>query len=303
MGLLPTPSKGQSFAGAYSEASKYANFVPVWGRPTPFYNLAKELSGDWGKSFVGEYIRGNGMFPIVHLSFIGPNMSLVSPPEIKSATLDNREWRQAYKQAALDIARISRPLYLSLGNEVNRWYEKYGADKNNPNDFRHYITLYNEIYDAVKQLSPQIKVFCTFAREIVSENREADLKVLSLFDPSKIDVLVFTSYPFAVKGLNKVSNIPDDYYSRALHYMPGKLFGFSEVAWSALDALGGEKAQSDFITEVVGRLTINQGINLHLLGWPWSNALDENDFISLIKYNGTHRQAFTTWNNLFQDRN
>jgi hypothetical protein len=31
------------------------------------------------------------------------------------------------------------------------------------------VTLYEEIYDAVKELSPETKVFCTFAREVVAE--------------------------------------------------------------------------------------------------------------------------------------
>lgn len=69
----------------------------------------------------------------------------------------------------LDVVRASKPLYLSVGNEVNRWYEKYGANSSSPNGFQHFVTLYEEIYDAVKELSPETKVFCTFAREIVAE--------------------------------------------------------------------------------------------------------------------------------------
>ncbi len=172
VGLLPTPRQGQSFSDAYQAASACADFTPVWGSPTPFYDLAKELSGEWGKTFVDQYTRGNGMFPLVHMSFIGFGLTLVVPPGMSGATLESPQWRQAYKEAAIDIVRVSKPLYFSIGNEVNRWYEKYGAREDDPNGFQHYVSLYSEIYDAVKQLSPQTKVFCTFAREIVSENRE-----------------------------------------------------------------------------------------------------------------------------------
>ena len=55
------------------------------------------------------------------------------------------------------------------------------------------------------------------------------------------------------------SKISDDYYSKDLSYMPGKSFGFSEIAWASLDALGGEQAQSNFIIQATGRLTRNQG--------------------------------------------
>lgn len=33
------------------------------------------------------------------------------------------------------------------------------------------------------------------------------------------------------------------------------------------DVFDGEQAQTDFIVQVVGRLTRGQEINLHLLGW------------------------------------
>lgn len=298
MGLIPTPEQGESFENAYRKASSYAEFVPVWGRPTPFYSLSEELSGDWGRTFVEQYIRGNGMFPMIHMSFSGPKLTLIIPPGMSGATLENQEWRQSYKQAAIDIVRASRPLYLSLGNEVNRWYEKYGANEGEPNGFQNYVSLYNEIYDAVKQLSPETKVFCTFAREIVAENREAALKVLSMFDPNRMDILVFTSYPYAVQGIKRPADIPDDYFGKALQYMPGKPLGLSEAGWSALEAFGGEKSQAEFLTQLAGRLTIDQGITLQFLGWPWLSALDDNDSIALIKRDGTERQAFAEWQRL-----
>jgi len=36
--------------------------------------------GQLGKTFVEQYTRGNGMFPLVHMSFIGTNVTLVVPP-------------------------------------------------------------------------------------------------------------------------------------------------------------------------------------------------------------------------------
>ncbi|MDH5811176.1 MAG: hypothetical protein QE160_02725 [Candidatus Verstraetearchaeota archaeon] len=298
MGVLPVPGDGQSFGEAHSQAAQCAEFVPVWGRPTPFYDLAKDLSGDWGKNFVEEYVRGKGMFPLVHVSFIGPNLTLVVPPNLKNATLSDPAWRSLYKQAVLDVVRVCRPLYLSVGNEVNRWYERYGATGNDPNGFQHFVSLYEEIYDAVKEISPQTKVFCTFAREIVSENREADLKVLSMFDPKKVDMLVFTSYPYAVKEINRPSDIPDNYYSIALACLPDKPLGFSEIGWPSMEAFGGEQAQADFINQVAGRLTKRQGISLHLLGWAWLHDLDKDDCLGLIKRDCTEKPDYEAWKSL-----
>ncbi|MGB9684627.1 MAG: hypothetical protein ACPL1Z_06835 [Candidatus Bathyarchaeales archaeon] len=298
MGILPVPDDGQSFEEAYSQAAQFSEFSPVWGRPTPFYNLSDDLSGSWGQTFVESNIRGNGMFPLVHISFIGPNVTLVAPPGLEDATLSDSAWREAYKKAVFDVVRTCKPLYLSVGNEVNKWYEKYGADANDPNGFQHFVSLYEEIYDGVKELSPQTKVFCTFAREIVSENREANLNVLSMFNPEKMDFLVFTSYPYAVREINRPSDIPDNYYSEALSYLPDKPVGFSELGWPSMEAFGGEQAQADFITQVAGRLTREQGMNLHLFGWAWLHDLDENDYIGLIKRDGTEKLAYEAWKNL-----
>jgi hypothetical protein len=79
-------------------------------------------------------------------------VTLVTPPGMENATLSDPSWRAIYKQAALDIVKTVRPRYLSLGNEVNRWYEKYG--ENGLNGFKNYVSLYEEIYDEVKKISP-----------------------------------------------------------------------------------------------------------------------------------------------------
>lgn len=299
MGLLPVPGENQSFEEAYLEASQYADFSPVWGSPTPFYELADDLRGWWGQIFVEDYIRGNGMFPVIHVSFMGPGMSLASPPGMESATLDNPDWRNAYLQAVLEVVEVSRPLYLSIGNEVNRWYEAYGMDENNPNGFQHYVSLYGEVYDAVKSLSPSTRVFCTFAREITGANRVADMSVLDLFDAEKLDLVALTSYPYAVQGINHPSDIPDNYYSEVLAYTSEKPLALIEVGWPSLEEFGGEAGQAEFLTQLTGRLTKNQGVELALLGYAWSNDLDENDRIGLIARDGTEKQGWEIWKGLY----
>jgi hypothetical protein len=298
MGFLPSPGEGQTFDQAYKQASENAELIPVWGRPTPFDNLGNDLSGSWGNTFVNAYVRGNGMVPLIHLSFIGSNLTLVVPLGMDNATLSDPAWRKAYETAAIDVVRASRPLFLSVGNEVNLWYEKYGTADGNPNGFQNFVSLYNQIYDEVKKLSPQTYVFCTFAREIVSKDREADLSVLSLFNQSKIDLLVFTSYPYAVAGIKSPSDLPSDYYSRALNYMPGKPFGFSELGWSANDYFGGEQGQARFLTLVASNLTRGQRINLRMLCWAWLHDLSQTDQVGLIKLDGTERMAYQVWKTL-----
>lgn len=296
MGVLPIPAEAQFFDSVYAQAGEYAEFVPVWGRPTPFYELAEDLKGEWGKTFVEQLVRDKGMFPLVQMSFMDTGMTLLTPLGMSGATLSDSAWCAAYRQAALDIVRACRPRYISIGNEVNRWYERYGTS--GPNGFQNYVSLFASIYDTLKVLSPGIVVFCTFAREIVDENREADLSVLSMFPAGRLDLLAFTSYPHAVQGHNRPESIPDDYYSRVLNTVPGKLIGFTEVGWPSLDALGGEQAQADFIVALGGRLTAGQGVGLHLLGWPWLCDLDSADRTGLLRRDGTAKPAWEEWKRL-----
>jgi len=65
------------------------------------------------------------------------------------------------------------------------------------------------------------------------------LSVLRLFPPEKMDLLVFTTYPYAVRGIRRPADIPAHYYFSGLNFMTGKPMGFSEVCRPALDALGG----------------------------------------------------------------
>jgi hypothetical protein len=299
MGVLPTPAEGQEFSEAYAQAARVADFAPVWGRPTPFYEMPAELAGDWGRLFVQRYIRGNGMFPLIHLSFMDEDLTLMVPPGMEQASLADSSWREAYRQAALGVVAIAGPCYLSLGNEVNRWYETYGTEPGNPNGFQHFVSLYEEIYDQVKALSPETIVFCTFAREIVSENREADLDVLGLFDPEKMDLLVWTTYPYAVRGINRPEDLPGDYYSRAASRMPGKPVGFSEAGWPSLEAFGGEVAQAEFLQALTDRLTVSRGIELRLLGWPWLHDLGDEG-LGLIRKEGAEKKVFEVWTELYR---
>ena len=297
MGLLPTPAQNMSFDDAYAMAASTGELAPIWGRPTPFYQMPAELEGTWGETFIDGFTRGNGMAPLLHFSFIDAGVTLKTHPLIVGSTLSNTEWRLAYKRAVVESVEAARPRFLSVGNEVNRWYEKYGAE--GPDGFSHWVSLYEEIYDEVKELSPETTVFCTFSREVVSEFREADLTVLDMFDPGKLDMLVFTSYPHSLKGVNAPDDLPPDYYKVAADRMPGKPFGFSEVAWPSMEAFGGEEAQAEFI-RILPDMTTEQGVELRLVMWPWLHDLNAEDTIGLRSFDGVEKVGYTAWLSLAQ---
>ena len=116
-----------------------------------------------------------------------------------------------------------------------------------------------------------------------------------MFNPDKLDLLIFTSYPFAIPGVNKPSDIPNDYYLIAAQYLPDKPFGFSELGWPSSEEFGGEEAQAEFLLRCSSNLTVDQGIDLHLFGYCWLHDLNENDTMGLIKYDDTEKLGYQTW--------
>jgi len=98
---------------------------------------------------------------------------------------------------------------------------------------------------------------------------------------------------FAVE--NRPSDIPDDYYSAALPYMPGKPFRFSEYVWPSLEFFGGEQVQADFLPNVSSHITTEQGIDLHLFNYAWHHDLSESTSIGLIKSDGTEKLGYQAW--------
>ena len=112
MGLLPSCAEGQDFDEAYSQASVYSEFVPVWSSGAGadgFWNYNDKLEGNWGKIFIEDLIRGNNMFPLIHFSFIDKNNSgdliLKTNSDIPNATLSDSEWRCLYLNSVLDVVK------------------------------------------------------------------------------------------------------------------------------------------------------------------------------------------------------
>ena len=140
MGLLPTSAENQDLTEVYKQVSKATEFVPVWSSGTGaegFWDYVDQLKGWWGTTFLDGLIRGNGMFPIIHFSFIDKdqqgNLILKTPSHMQDATLSDQAWRNLYKTSVIDVVKEAKPAYVSIGNEVNRWYEIYGADPDDSN--------------------------------------------------------------------------------------------------------------------------------------------------------------------------
>ncbi|MBI2757161.1 MAG: hypothetical protein HYX49_00615 [Chloroflexi bacterium] len=133
------------------------------------------------------------------------------------ASFANPKVRASYKNYALWVVRQFRPRYLGLASEINTYMDAH------PDDAPNFISLYNEIYAAVKTEAPDTQIFVTFQWEdlnnLFGQNEAGHEKgtinwdEVEAFEPN-LDLWVISSYPFGV--FKSGAEIPADYYAPLL---------------------------------------------------------------------------------------
>jgi len=83
------------------------------------------------------------------------------PRRLLAENLSNPEFRRLYLSEAVKIAEKFSPEYFVVAIEVNIYY-MFERD-----DFENFLTLYFEIYDTVKTVSPDTLVFVSFNLELM----------------------------------------------------------------------------------------------------------------------------------------
>ena len=169
-----------------------------------------------------------------------------------------------------------------------------------PADFNEYVDFYNELYDAIKEVSPDTKVFTVFQLERVKgltmweiEKNEAHWELIDLFES---DLIAFTTYP----GLfyRDPSDIPDDHYSE-INYYTSKPVAFTEIGWHSEASPQGwessEQEQAEFI-ESFFRLT--NDIDMKIAIWSFlydPDIIEPFRSMGLRRADGTARPAWDVW--------
>ena len=129
----------------------------------------------------------------------------------------NPNVRAAYTNYTLWVVRMFHPRYLGLASEINTYMDTH------PSDAQNFISLYNDIYKAVKAEAPDTKIFVTFQWEelnnLISQAANGHPRLqpnwdqVEAFEPN-LDVWVISSYPFV--AFKTGADIPSDYYTPLL---------------------------------------------------------------------------------------
>jgi len=205
---------------------------------------------------------------------------------------------QNYVSITRNYAQQYRPAYLGVGLEVNILYEK------NTSDFQKFVSLYGQVYAAVKSVSPDTSVFTVFQLEKMNgldgglyggtnAPDQEEWRLLGLF---RTDIAAFTTYPGLI--YQEPSQIPADYYSRiSLH--TNDSVGFTEVGWHSGNLSGGwgstEREQANFVNDF-----FNLTSGLHRAFSVWSFLYDQNTAVpfntmGLLYVNGTAKESWQSW--------
>jgi hypothetical protein len=184
----------------------------------------------------------NGRVPqIIKLGFEGGHLDFPVPNMAGDAKDPD-----GLKRAYLELVRDYQPVLIGLGNEIERM-----ADRDE------FVRIYPDLYAAVKAECPYCVVYPVFQYEAFDAALARQLP---------LDLLVFTSYPFA--RYSSVSSIPSDYYAAAGRVARelGVEVGFTEIGWPTLEPFssGSPDVQSAFYRRF---LELTSDLNLRFVSW------------------------------------
>jgi hypothetical protein len=248
-----------------------------------------------------------GLKPILGLSpttLDQKRKELDLPPDIRRkasqfVSFANPVVRKAFKTTAKKLARLHPP-YLCLATEINF------LAMQRLNEYLHFASLYKEAYTAVKQISPETKVFVSFqwewmrildAKEPHKINEHS--KVIDIFRP-QLDAVGLTSYPAPFH--KSPSELPPDYYFWMYrHIKKTDAVVLMEVGWPTQGS-GSEIEQQAFIQRLPKLLS---RVNVSVIAWALLHDVRLAEFdanlntVGLVNNNGQKKPGYPDFKRLY----
>jgi len=297
IGLVPTPKSAQGttfedLTAAYEEAGNISEVSMVWPASSGIGQYDQ-----LNQSRVITAVRVYGLKPVVTLNFAtmrqvpGKGIQyVIDAPAGVNANLSDPEFRRLWVDEARKIAQEFRPEYFSLGNEINDYFYLH------PEELDAYLSLYDEARSAIKNVSPETKVFVVFSYNHLIENDQWDM--IETFS-NRSDLIGLTTYPAA--GFDAPGDIPTDYYTR-LNNHTDKPTAFTEIGWPS-SGTGSEDEQAEFLVRF---LELTEGMDLEMVNWLFlhepqltgiaaSISQPGTSTVSLKNADGTRKKIYALW--------
>ncbi|MFH1751541.1 MAG: hypothetical protein ABH821_01220 [archaeon] len=251
----------------------------------------KELESSNGSPIVvAELSKNYGFTPLIEATFFTQSTGQLLRPL-------NEENKQAYKNNAVAFAEKYKPEYLGFGIEVNVLFEK------SPKDFEDFVLFYNEVFDTVKEKSPNTKVFTVFQLEKMKglsfwqDGKQDNSKTeWFLIDKFKSDVTAFTTYPGLVYKNPK--DIPENYYNEIKNYT-SKHIAFTEIGWhSKASPAGWESSETEQAEFIETFFALTKELDKELIVWSFlfdQKTIEPFDSMGLIDDKGRNKEGWSAW--------
>lgn len=264
--------------------------------------LAGEIiswTGDWieletdrgGPAVITDLASTYHYTPLVLTQFFTQSTGRVARPLNEATT-------QTYVTSAVTFARTHSPEYLGFGIEVNVLYQK------SPADFEKFVTLYREVYDAVKEVSPSTVVFTVFQLEkmkglnggLYGGANDPETAHWFLLDRFASDIAAFTTYPGLI--YETPSKIPADYYTDIQQHTQNPI-AFVEIGWHTDSSPPGWESSESEQAEFVERFfKLTQDLEMELAIWSFlydQESLEPFKSMGLYASDGRAKQAWEKW--------
>lgn len=212
---LPSVLTDTGYQQTFDLASQWGEVLliqrpPSWSDFLPGATLSETQKERTTSERNAARVRGLKLFMALDPFDAADRGRLASLPEGRQGqNLGNADLKSAFVAEARYIALNYRPAFLSLGMEVNATYEK------DPDQYAKFLDAYRDAYFAVKNVSPETRVFVTFQYEQLmgvlpwEKPHPPRWELLEGFG-EELDLFGLTSYPsFAYPVARRV---PSDYY-------------------------------------------------------------------------------------------
>ncbi len=284
--LSPKSFESEDFTGFFEKAGEAGEIV-IWAGD--WGELEKESSGS---KVVTELASTYDYIPIVEVQFFTQSTGELIRP------LDEGT-KEEYKNSIVNFAEKYKPEYLGMGIEVNILYEK------SPEDFEDFVGFYSEVYDSIKEKSPETKVFTVFQLEKMKglngglfggENDPTKSEWFLLEEFPKSDLVAFTTYPSLI--YKDPSEIPNEYYSE-IEQHTSKPIGFTEIGWHSGKTITGWESSEEEQDEFVSRFfELSEELDKELVIWSFlydQETIEPFNSMGLYDSNGNEKLAWEEW--------
>ncbi len=282
-GVSLSPRSEEHFGQFFEEATE-AGEVVMW-------------AGDWmeienggAPIVVSGLASAYGYVPLVEVTYYTQGEGEL----VRPLTGENR---RIYRESTIAFAEEYRPEYFVMGIETDIMHEK------SPDDYYEFVEFYNEMYDEIKGVSPNTKVFTVFQLEKMKgcglwaeKSCNSSNSHWELIDDFKLDIVGFSTYPCLV--YKDPADIPEDHYAEINEHV-SKPIAFTENGWHSEAYPPGwessEEEQAEYVERFFG---LTEDLDIEVTIWSFMydpGTIKPFDSMGLRRDDGTARPAWDAW--------